>query len=397
MTAFPETDVIAVPGLPPLERLLGAGSLEGEPAVDAMALLQFVETLDVALYTTDANGGITYYNEAAAELWGRRPELGEAFCGALRLYWSDGRPMPHEECPMAIALQEGRTIGGVTAIAERPDGERIEFEPHPSAVLDDAGRVIGGVNVLVDVSTRRRAEAELRATQEALAASAMVKDDFLGLVSHELRTPVTTIYGNAQLLRERVSGLSATEQGMLGDIVADAERLQGIIENLLLLNRLHAGGAWETEPQLIYHVVTEEIAAFARRQPKAHVALGASRPHVVVEADRTHLMVLLQNLLGNAAKYGGDAPIDVVVEEEDGHAIVRVLDRGLGIEDEDIEHLFRPFYRARDAQLTASGLGLGLAVCARIVDELGGRIWAKRRDGGGSEFGFAIPIAADGA
>src|SRR6186713_3741229 len=99
MTALPEADVIPTPPVPPLpslERLLGARPGDGDPAVDADALHRFIETLGVALYTTDAQGGITYFNEAAADLWGRRPEIGEAWCGSLRLYWPDGRPMPHE-------------------------------------------------------------------------------------------------------------------------------------------------------------------------------------------------------------------------------------------------------------------------------------------------------------
>ena len=97
------------------------------------ASAELLEALPVAVYTTDAEGRITYYNQAAAELWGHRPELGSSqWCGSWRLYWPDGRPLPHDECPMAIALKEGRPVRGVAAVAERPDGTRVPFLPYPT-------------------------------------------------------------------------------------------------------------------------------------------------------------------------------------------------------------------------------------------------------------------------
>lgn len=381
-------------------RLVGALSPEWSPerpATDEQSFRQFCEALGVALYTTDAEGRITYFNEAAAELWGRRPELGEAWCGSWRLFWSDGRPMEHDACPMAIALRERRPVRGASAIAARPDGTRVEFEPYPTPLLDAEGRLLGGVNVLVDVTERRRAEAALRATADALATSNAVKDEFLGLISHELRTPVTTIYGNAQLLRDRSATLpDDRREEMIADVAEDSDRLLAIIENLLLLSRLQSGMRPETEPQVLDHVVRHEIDAFRHRHPEADIRLAAVPDgHVIVEADRTHLVVLLQNLLSNAVKYGLDDEIEVRIAKDGGEVRVSVLDRGLGFGDIDPETLFMPFFRTPEAQQLASGVGLGLPVCDRIIRALGGRIWAHARDGGGSEFGFAIPIAPE--
>ena len=90
------------------------GGLLAERPRDAAQLhdRSFLNALGVAVYTTDADGRITFFNEAAARLWGRRPELGEEWCGSLRLFWPDGRPMRHDECPMAIALREDRAVRG---------------------------------------------------------------------------------------------------------------------------------------------------------------------------------------------------------------------------------------------------------------------------------------------
>ena len=115
--------------------------------------------LPAAVYTTDAAGRITYYNDAAAELWGHRPPLGTSeWCGSWKLYWPDGTPMAHDECPMAIALKENRSVRGMEAAAERPDGTRVPFIPYPTPIHDEAGKLIGAVNMLVDITDRKRAE-----------------------------------------------------------------------------------------------------------------------------------------------------------------------------------------------------------------------------------------------
>ena len=115
---------------------------------------------------------------------------------------------------------------------------------------------------------------------------------------------------------------------------------------------------------------------------------------MVVEADRGHLEMLLDNLLTNATKYSpSSTEIEVVVSSDEREACVRVLDRGIGIGDADASQLFTAFYRTEAAKLRSQGLGIGLAVCQRIVDSLGGRIWAQPREGGGTEAGFALPLA----
>ena len=105
---------------------------------------QLFQALPAAIYTTDAAGRITFYNEAAADLWGCRPELGTSeFCGSWKLYWPDGTPLPHGECPMAMALEQKRPIRGVEAVAERPDGTRVPFIPYPTPLFADDRRSDG--------------------------------------------------------------------------------------------------------------------------------------------------------------------------------------------------------------------------------------------------------------
>jgi two-component system CheB/CheR fusion protein len=118
-----------------------------------------IQALPAAIYTTDAAGRITFFNEAAAELWGCRPKIGTSeFCGSWKLCWPDGRPLPHGQCPMAVTLKEQRAIRGMEAVAERPDGTLVHFVSYPTPLYDNSGALIGAVNMLVDISDRKRAE-----------------------------------------------------------------------------------------------------------------------------------------------------------------------------------------------------------------------------------------------
>jgi PAS domain S-box-containing protein len=122
-----------------------------------------ISALPAAVYTTDAAGRITYYNAAAAQLWGCEPELGASmFCGSWRLYWPDGRPMRHDECPMAVTLKTGTPVRGAEAVAERPDGTRVPFMPYPMPLYNAAGQLVGAVNMLVDITERKAVEQTVR-------------------------------------------------------------------------------------------------------------------------------------------------------------------------------------------------------------------------------------------
>jgi PAS domain S-box-containing protein len=124
-----------------------------------VGFFQIVQNLPVAVYSTDAAGRITFYNDAAASLWGRHPKLGQDWwCGSWRLYWPDGTPMGHDECPMAITLKTGHAARGVEAIAERPDGTRYPFLAYPTPLRNDDGQLVGAVNMLVDITERKRNE-----------------------------------------------------------------------------------------------------------------------------------------------------------------------------------------------------------------------------------------------
>jgi PAS domain S-box-containing protein len=152
-----------------VERWIGVATDIDDRRRAEQALRGLIEALGVAVYTTDANGRLTFYNEAAAALWGWRPPLGDVqWCGSWRLYVPDGTPLRHEECPMGVALRENRSVRGEEAVAERPDGTRVPFLAYPTPLRNGAGAPVGGVNVLVDISQRKAAEAALAESEARL-------------------------------------------------------------------------------------------------------------------------------------------------------------------------------------------------------------------------------------
>lgn len=115
---------------------------------------EVVGRLPLALYATDADGRVTYFNQAAVRLVGREPQLGQdRWCIAHRLFQVDGSPLAHEDCPLAVALRERRSVRGIEALAERPDGSRVRFMPLPTPLYDAEGKLTGAVNVMIDVCT----------------------------------------------------------------------------------------------------------------------------------------------------------------------------------------------------------------------------------------------------
>jgi PAS domain S-box-containing protein len=126
-------------------------------AVKAGGVAEALDPLPAAIYVADPQGTITYYNPACVALAGRVPELGrDKWCVTWKIYTEEGDFLPHDQCPMAVAIREKGPVRGVEAVAERPDGSRIHFEPYPTPLFDEAGNFAGAVNLLLDVTEQKR-------------------------------------------------------------------------------------------------------------------------------------------------------------------------------------------------------------------------------------------------
>jgi len=230
-----------------------------------------------------------------------------------------------------------------------------------------------------------------RARREALE----LREAFVGLVSHELRTPVTTIYGLTQLWSR--PGIPAEQrEELMADVASEAERMRLLVEDLLALARVD-GGELELpdEPVMLGHLIRRTLSLEAERWPRHTFECRAPANFPPVGGDAVYLEQVIRNLLTNAAKYSPEGSrIDVVAESTSTEARVRILDQGIGIREGDGDRLFQMFYRSPETAGQVGGAGIGLYVCRRLVQTMGGRVWALPREGGGSEFGFSVPVYA---
>ncbi len=190
----------------------------------------FANALPAAIYMTDPSGRITFYNDAASELWGSHPEIGKSeWCGSWKLFRPDGTPLAHDECPMAVTLKTGRPVRGVEAVAERPDGTRVPFMPYPTPLYDASGVLVGAVNMLVDLTDRVRADQVRR----QLASIVESSDD--AIVSKDLDSIIISWNSGA----ERIFGYTSEE--VIGKPITILMPLERQDEELGILAKIRKG------------------------------------------------------------------------------------------------------------------------------------------------------------
>lgn len=240
-------------------------------------------------------------------------------------------------------------------------------------------------NVLAEAIEKRRKSEREREAQEIGRA-------FIGVVNHELRTPITTIYAGAKLLR-RIPPTDSEWAGIAEDVEAESDRLYRLTEDLLVLTRLERDDLRiAREPVLLTRLVDRVLAVERRRWPVTAFEIVADPDLPTAMGEDSYVEQVLRNLLSNAAKYSPSASTVTVRLTADAEDVsVRILDEGAGIGSTDPADLFALFYRSPATAQQASGAGIGLFVCQRLVAAMGGRLWARNRDGeAGSEFGFAL-------
>jgi signal transduction histidine kinase len=259
---------------------------------------------------------------------------------------------------------------------------------------------------------------ELAAHHDEQKRANALREAFIGVISHELRTPITTIYGLSRVLRQRGESLTADVQRQaIVDIEAESDRLFRLVEDLLVLSRAEGGRVeFEAEPISLGRLAERIVDAEAERRPDREFELRLPPTLALIEAEPTYVEQVIRNLLTNAAKYSpgpekieveievevevveGPPAIDVLTTERRGRSevVLRVLDRGIGVDDETIAQAFDLFFRTREASRIASGAGIGLFVSRQLIEAMGGRTWLLARDGGWTEAGFALPLADSG-
>ena len=250
----------------------------------------------------------------------------------------------------------------------------------------------------IDVSERKRAQDALVAAKEEAERASQAKTQFLSQMSHELRTPLNAILGFGQLLSSDPQWpLAPAQQLKVHEILAGAGHLLNLINGLLDLGRIEEGRfAVELESIDLETLVGESLSLMQPLGQRHGVQVPerwtAPRPGLTVQADRTRLMQVLLNLIGNAIKYNrtGGA-VTLVCREAEDRVWLGVKDQGKGLSDEDQDRLFEPFQRLGAERSGIEGTGIGLALSRRLMQAMGGQIGVDSAPGQGSTFWVRLP------
>jgi len=364
------------------------------------------ELCPVAVYSCATSGVIEAFNSRAADLWGRKPALGdtdEQFCGSYKLFRPDGTFMPHAECPMAeVLLGVIPETRDADVVIERPDGSRITVVVNIRPLFDEDGAITGAINCFYDITDRIRMERDVKDQAAHLTDLHRRKDEFLAMLGHELRNPLAPIANAVHVLRLQ-NDENPLQQKAHVIIERQVAQLTRLIDDLLEVSRITTGRIHLRRTMVSVNGVIERAIESARPlldQRGHELTVTLPSQSVLLYADAARLEQVFVNLLANAAKYtdeGGGVAITVTVEGPDGQApdecVVRVRDTGIGIAPELMPHVFELFTQADHSPGNSKGgLGIGLALVRRLVEMHGGRVEVRSEIGQGSEFVVHLPL-----
>jgi len=295
-----------------------------------------------------------------------------------------------EEADIQARLGRGERIEHFETVRVTKDGRRIAVSLTVSPMKNSAGAVIGASKIVRDITARKKADESLAQQAEELARSNLELERFAYVASHDLQEPMRTIQCFAQLLQRNLGqSLDADARENLGFIIGGAQRMQALINDLLTYSRVGSQGAAfaPADCNEICAKVLQNLQASIQSN-QAHVKI---EPLPVVIADATQLGQLFQNLLVNAIKFHGTRPprVRISVQGTPREWIFSVADNGIGIAPEYFNRIFVIFQRLHTIE-EYGGTGIGLAICKKIVERHGGRIWVESVVGEGSTFHFSI-------
>ena len=299
----------------------------------------------------------------------------------------------------SIVLGDDVELSATSAPIELVAGGRrvgtLELVEGSEPNLQARRRLLPALASLLAVAVDRERLANAAFDAEALRRSDTVKTAVLRAVSHDLRSPLTAIRAAGDGLEDETLVLTDDDRRELLDTIrVEVRRLERVIDNLLALSRLQAGAVapvpevW-TVDDLIYGAL-DEVGSSTER---VNVSVPADAPPVLVDA--VQVRQILVNLIDNALKFSPpQSPVSVRVTRTRKEVIVRVIDQGRGVPENELEHVFEPFYRGAPAQ-DQTGTGLGLAIARGFAEANGGRLWAESRPGQGACFAIALPPAEE--
>ena len=364
-----------------------ANILETLRIQDSLArLAAIVESSDDAILSTDLSGIIQTWNEGADRLFGYRAEeiIGQPVTRLLPPERVD------EETLIVERVGAGQRVEHLETLRMTKDGEMIDVSVTVSPVKDRDGRITGASKILRDITQRKRAEEALRQTAEDLVRSNKDLEQFAYVASHDLREPLRMVTGFMSLLKDHCQGkLDAKADQYIGFATEGASRMQTLIDDLLAYSR--TGRSEASEPTDLEGVLDSVLQTLAARIEESAATITRD-PLPAIAANRLELTLVFQNLVANALTFRGEhkPEIHVAAQRQANAWLLTVRDNGIGIDPQFAERIFLIFQRLHTRE-QYPGTGIGLAICKKVVERHGGRIWVESQPGKGSTFCFTIP------
>jgi PAS domain S-box-containing protein len=304
----------------------------------------------------------------------------------------------------------------------RSNGERVWIDWANKVVLDERGQIKEILSIGSDITERKKAEeqihrlndelqrhaevleqrvaertSELAKAMEKAQAADKIKSAFLATMSHELRTPLNSIIGFSGILLQEMAGpLNEEQKKQLGMVCSSAEHLLSLINDVLDISKIEASQlTLASEPFDLRAAFTKVIATATPMAEKKGLVLESEiAPKVrTITSDQRRVEQILLNLVSNAIKFTEHGRVRVVCSLQAGHVLIRVIDTGIGIKQEDMDKLFRPFQQVDSGiERQREGTGLGLSISKKLVEMLGGTIQVESEWGRGSTFSFTLPV-----
>ncbi len=366
-------------------------------------LANLVDALPVAVYTTDAEGYITRYNQAAVDLWGCRPTLGVArWCGSWRQYRTDGQSMPPEECPLAQSLTLNLPIRDLETTIERPDGSRVPVAPHPTPLRDASGALVGGLDILVDLTERKRVERELQNSAADLERLIVERTRELLLSQERLRALASDLTLTEQRERRRLA--TELHDYLAQLVVASRIRLaqaipliqdgtasvalsnvDAMLDQALTYTRSLVA---ELSPHILYQFGLSQSLVWLGDQMKQHgleVTVRIAAPSFSLPDDQAILLFQsVRELLFNIIKHAkvDRADITITFNEDRQELWIYVEDEGVGF---DVTEL---------ASFKNTRCKFGLLSIRERMELLGGTCELSSTPGGGTVMILRLPLSS---